>query len=247
MSGGSQQLNDRVALVTGASGGIGAAITRSLAGAGAQVAVGYGANADRAQTLVDELGGPGGRARAFGADLEDPAAPARLVAEVERDLGPVEILVANHGIGVSATYEDVDAELFDRTLAINTRAPFFLAQAVLPGMRRRGFGRILFISSLAALRGGVLGPHYAASKAGLHGITYFLASRVAPDGVTVNALAPGFVETEMLPADPAELAAGIPIGRVGRPEEIAEMALAMLANEFLTSKVISIDGGAYPR
>jgi 3-oxoacyl-[acyl-carrier protein] reductase len=193
MTDGDRPLSDRIARVTGASGGIAAAIACSLAGTGAHVAVGYGANADRAQALVD-----------------------------------------------------VDSELFDRTLAINTRAPFLLAQAVLPGMRRRGFGRILFISSLAALRGGVLGPHYAASKAGLHGIAHFLASRVAPDGVTVNALAPGFVETEMLPGDPAELAAGIPVGRVGRPEEIAEMALAMLANGFLTSKVISIDGGGYP-
>jgi 3-oxoacyl-[acyl-carrier protein] reductase len=137
--------------------------------------------------------------------------------------------------------------MFDRTLAINLRAPFLLAREVLPGMRERGFGRILFISSLAALRGGVVGPDYAASKAGLHGVTHFLASRVARDGVTVNALAPGFVDTDMLPGDPQELGQRVPVGRVGRPEEVADLAIAILTNGYLTSKVLTIDGGAYPR
>jgi 3-oxoacyl-[acyl-carrier protein] reductase len=234
----------RVALVTGASGGIGAAISRALAGAGAKVAVGYGSNVNKAETLVGELGAS---AAAFGADLEDPAAPGQLVALVERDLGPVEILVANHGIGRQTSYEEVGADSFDRTLAINLRAPFLLAREVLVGMRQRGFGRILFMSSVAALRGGIIGPDYAASKAGLHGLTHFLAARVASAGITVNALAPGLVETEMLPGDPDQLGQGVPVGRVGRPEEIADLAMATLSNGYLTSKVLSIDGGSYPR
>jgi len=238
------RLAGRVALVTGASGGIGAAIARALASAGAKIVVGYSSNAEKAESLADELGGG---ASAFGANLEDPAAPQQLIADVERDVGPVEILVPGHGIGRPATYEQVDAEIFDHTLAINLRAPFLLAREVLPGMRERGFGRILFISSLAALRGGVVGPDYAASKAGLHGLTHFLASRVARDGVTVNALAPGFVETEMLPGDPQELGQAVPVGRVGRPEEVADLAVAILRNGYLTSKVLTIDGGAYPR
>lgn len=239
-----QQISGRVALVTGASGGIGAAISRALAGAGAKLAVGYGANAEKAEALVAELGGD---SAAFGADLEDPAGPERLIGEIERELGPVEVLVANHGIGRPATYEEVDADTFDRTLAINLRAPFLLSRRVLPGMRAAGFGRILFMSSVAALRGGVVGPDYAASKAGLHGLTHFLAARVAGDGVTVNALAPGFVETEMLPGDPQELGKSVPVGRVGRPEEIASLAMAILGNGYLTSKVLSIDGGSFPR
>src|SRR5579875_192303 len=237
-------LDGRLALVTGASGGIGAAIARALAEAGARLALGYGRGAQAAEELAQELGP---RARAFGADLEEPDAPARLVEAIEEQLGPVEVLVANHGIAVVRGWEEVDPAAFDRTLAINLRAPFLLAQRVLPGMRARRFGRILLMSSMAALRGGVVGPDYAASKAGLHGITHYLAPRVARDGVTVNALAPGFVETAMLPGDPVELGRSVPIGRVGRPEEVADLAVAVLANAYVTNKVISLDGGSYPR
>jgi 3-oxoacyl-[acyl-carrier protein] reductase len=237
----------RVALVTGGSGGIGAAIVRALADAGAAVAVGYGRRREAAESLALELRERGVRAAAFGADLEDPAGPSQLVRQVEGELGAVDVLVANHGHARPVNYEDLDAAAFDRTMAVNLRAPFLLAQKVLPGMRGRRFGRILFVSSLAAFRGGVVGPDYAASKAGLHGIAFFLASRAASDGVTVNAIAPGFVETPMLPGTPDELGKGIPIGRVGRPEEVADLALAMLRNAYLTAHVFPIDGGSFPR
>lgn len=237
----------RVALVTGASGGIGAAICSALGAGGAAVAVCYGRGSGAAERVIGDLENAGVRARPFGADMEQPSEPSRLVDEVERELGSVEILVANHGLGERAAYEDVDAAAFDRMLAINLRAPFLLARRVLPGMRQRGYGRIVFMSSAAAFRGGVLGPHYAASKAGLHGLTYFLASRAAADGVTVNAIAPGFVETGMLPGDPAELGASVPVGRVGRPEEVADLTAAVVANGYLTGHVMSIDGGMHPR
>jgi 3-oxoacyl-[acyl-carrier protein] reductase len=240
-------LAGRVALVTGGSGGIGAAICRALARESAVVAVGYGSRAEPAQALAAEIEAGGGRAAAFGADMAKPDAPEWLIDEVEASLGAVDILVANHGLGRPARYEDVDAEMFDETLAINLRAPFLLARRALPGMRERRFGRILFIGSLAGLRGGVVGPDYAASKAGLHGMTHFLAARVAADGVTVNVIAPGFVDTAMLPDSADELARTVPVGRVGRPEEVADLALATLRNGYLTSKVIAIDGGMYPR
>ena len=240
------ELAGKVALVTGGSGGIGAAICRRLADDGVAVGVGYGSGRDAAQRVADEIGSAGGVARAFGADLADPAAPARLVADVEDALGRVDIVVANHGTATVAGYEDVDAELFDRTLAINLRAPFLLAQAALGGMRTRGFGRILLISSTAAFRGGVVGPHYASSKAGLHGLAHFLASRTAADGVTVNVLAPGFIETPMLPGDPSELGSRVPVGRVGAPEEVADLAVAVLRNGYVTSHVFSVDGGMHP-
>jgi 3-oxoacyl-[acyl-carrier protein] reductase len=235
-------LSGRVALVTGGSGGIGAAICRALATRDVRVAVAYGRAAERAEAVAAEVGG-----EAFGANMSDPDAPGRLVAEVQSRLGPVELLVANHGLGRVASYQELDATAFDEMLAINTRAPFLLAQAVLPGMCERGFGRVLFMSSLAAFRGGVIGPHYAASKAALHGMAHYLSKEVAPSGVTVNVLAPGFVETEMLPGDPGELGKTIPIGRIGQPEEVAELAVAMLSNGYLNNETIALDGGAYPR
>jgi 3-oxoacyl-[acyl-carrier protein] reductase len=234
----------RLALVTGGSGGIGAAICRALAAGGAQIAVGYGQSAEPARALAAELGGG---AQAFGADLADPAAPARLVSAVEQAMGGVDVLVANHGLGRRADWETLSAEDFDEVMAVNTRAPFLLAQRVLPGMRERGYGRVLFTSSTAALRGGVLAPDYAASKAALHGLAFFLARRVAAAGVTVNVIAPGYVETAMLPGDPQELGRSVPVGRVGRPEEVADLALAILRNGFVTAKVLGIDGGMLPR
>jgi 3-oxoacyl-[acyl-carrier protein] reductase len=237
-----------VALVTGASGGIGAELSRGLAHGGAAVALHYATNVAAASELAAEIEAAGGRALALGADLRDPAAPERLVGEVEVALGAVDVLAANAGLGRRASWEDVDAEAFDETVAVNLRAPYLLARRALPGMRERGYGRILFTSSVAAVTGGIVGPHYASSKAGLHGLTHFLAPRVAADGVTVNAIAPALIEeTAMLPGDPGELADGVPAGRLGKPAEVADLALAMLRNGYLTSKVVMLDGGLHPR
>jgi 3-oxoacyl-[acyl-carrier protein] reductase len=131
---------------------------------------------------------------------------------------------------------------------VNLRAPFLLAQRVVPGMRERGFGRILFMSSVAAFTGGLVGPHYAASKAGLHGLVHFLAVRLASQGITVNALAPALIEgTAMFPGDSGDLAARIPVGRLGQPAEVADLVLAVLGNSYLTNQVIGLDGGMHPR
>jgi len=152
------------------------------------------------------------------------------------------------GLGGQQALEDISVEDFDQTIAINLRAPFLLAQRTLPGMRARGFGRILFVSSVAAFTGGIVGPHYAASKAGLHGLTHFLASRAAGDGVTVNTIAPALItNTTMLPGEPEELRARIPVGRLGQPDEVADLALAMLRNPYMTNQVVSLDGGIHPR
>ncbi len=229
-------MRGRVALVTGGSGGIGAALTARLIEAGATVAVHYG------QNRPEDTG-----AAIFQADLRDPAAPERLVDEVEAQLGPIDVLAANAGLSRPAAYEDVDAAAFDETLAVNLRAPFLLARRVLPGMRERGFGRVLFTSSVAGLTGGIIGPHYAASKSGLHGLTHHLAARVAADGVTVNAIAPALIaDTGMLPGDPGELSKRVPVQRLGTPDEVADLMLAILSNGYVTNQVISIDGGIYP-
>jgi 3-oxoacyl-[acyl-carrier protein] reductase len=241
-------LTGRVALVTGASGGIGRAIVLALAGAGVSVAIGYGASDAAAQQLSGQITAAGGRAAALSADLAYAAEVARLTEDTEHAFGPVDILVSNAGIGERRQLENIQVEEFDETIAVNLRAPFLLAQRLVPPMARRGFGRVLFISSVAAFTGGIVGPHYAASKAGLHGLTHSLAARFAVAGVTVNAIAPALIaNTGMLPGDPEELRQRVPVGRLGRPAEVANLALAVLGNPYLTNQVISLDGGSYPR
>ncbi|MEU6747289.1 SDR family NAD(P)-dependent oxidoreductase [Spirillospora sp. NPDC046719] len=240
-------LSGKVALLTGASGGIGRALGRRLIAAGVRTAFAYGSRPDAARHLVAEAKEAGIDAVALGGDLADPRVPARLLREAaEALLGPVDILIPNAGHAVQQDFTMLDAEAWDRTLAVNLRAPFLLAQHALPGMAQRGFGRVLFMSSVAGFTGGIVGADYAASKAGLHGLTHFLAGRVASRGVTVNAVAPALItDTGMLPpeADPHAL----PTGRFGRPEEVADLALAVLRNGYLTNQVLSLDGGAYPR
>lgn len=244
----SMSLADRVALVTGASGGIGAAVARRLAAANVAVAAGYGRTAGAARHLVQEIIAAGGRAQAVGADLAHPKAAADLVDAVERTLGPVDILISNAGVGRPGGIEEVDVAAWDEHMAVNLRAPFLLAQRVLPAMVERRYGRVVFVSSVAAFTGGIVGPHYAASKAGLLGLTHFLASRLAPNGVTVNAVAPALIEdTGMLPGSDEELRARVPVGRLGRPEEVAEVIFTLVSNGYLTNQTVSIDGGMYPR
>jgi 3-oxoacyl-[acyl-carrier protein] reductase len=242
-------LAGRVALVTGASGGIGAAIARVLASAGASVALAYARDATRADDLARELAAGGARVLTAGADLVDRAAAEQLVDDVEKELGPVDVLVPNAGVGrIRGAIEDVTDDDWDTHLAVNLTAPFVLARRVAPGMSSRGFGRILFVSSVAAFTGGVVGPHYAASKAGLHGLTHWLASRLAGSGVTVNAIAPALIErTGMLPGASDDLRARVPVGRLGTPEEVADLALAALRNGYLTNQVFTLDGGIHPR
>jgi 3-oxoacyl-[acyl-carrier protein] reductase len=236
--------DERIALVTGASGGIGRRIAERLAAAGATVALHYASHAEPAQELATALG----RAATFGADLRDPEASDRLVDDVEAAFGRIDVLVANHGMSQVARLEEVDAAAFDAMLAVNLRAPFLLARRTIPGMTERGFGRVLFMSSVAGFTGGIVGPHYAASKAGLHGLTHYLARRSAGDGVTVNALAPALIQdTRMLPGDPGALATMVPVGRLGQPEEVADLALAILRNGYMTNQVVSLDGGMHPR
>jgi 3-oxoacyl-[acyl-carrier protein] reductase len=241
-------LEGRVALVTGASGGIGGAIARVLAADGVAVAAGFRDSEEAAAKLVEKIVAGGGRAVAVGADLRRVEAAEELVSSVEKALGPVDVLVANAGLARIQEFEQVSASDFDELLAVNLRAPFLLAQRTVPTMRDRGFGRVLFMSSIAAFTGGIVGPHYAASKAGLHGLVHFLAGRLAGHGVTVNAIAPALVrETGMLPGDPEELRGLVPVGRLGTPADVADLALAILRNSYLTNQVISLDGGMHPR
>jgi 3-oxoacyl-[acyl-carrier protein] reductase len=207
-----------------------------------------GGHADETEQLAEQARGLGCEAEVMQADSGDPASPARVVEAAIERLGGLDVVVAAAGLGTKASWEDVDEELWDLTMAVNVRAPFFLVKLALPGMIERGFGRILLFSSVAAFNGGVVGPHYASSKAALHGLVHHLASRVADAGVTINAIAPALIRgTRMLPAEPRDpLPLPIPVGRLGTVEEVADLALAMLRNGYLTNKVIALDGGLYP-
>ncbi len=241
-------LDGRVALVTGASGGIGRAIALALSAAGVSVALGYGANDAGAHQLAGQITAAGGQAAALSADLAYAAEVIRLAEEAEDAFGPVDVLVSNAGAGRQQRLESIAIKDFDETMSVNLRAPFLLAQRLVPSMAKRGFGRVLFMSSAAAFTGGIVGPHYAASKAGLHGLTHSLAARFARSGVTVNAIAPALItDTGMLPGEEDELRQRVPVGRLGRPAEVADLVLAVLRNPYLTSQVISLDGGIYPR
>jgi 3-oxoacyl-[acyl-carrier protein] reductase len=241
-------LRGRRVVVTGASGGIGQEIGRRLAEAGADLLLTCGGHADEAEQLAEQARGLGRKAEVMQADFGDPSSPARVVEAAFERLGGLDVMVAAAGLGTKASWEDVDEELWDLAMAVNVRAPFFLAKLSLPGMIERGFGRILLFSSVAAFNGGVIGPHYASSKAALHGLVHHLAPRVADAGVTINAIAPALIRgTRMLPAEPRDpLPLSIPVGRLGTVEEVADLAMAMLRNGYLTNKVITLDGGLYP-
>jgi 3-oxoacyl-[acyl-carrier protein] reductase len=237
--------NGRVALVTGASRGIGKAIALALAGAGAAVAVNFRAGKTEAEAVAASIRERGARAIAVGADVSLAAEVARMRQTVEAELGPVDLLINNAGIGIRRGIEDLTEADFDRTILVNLKSAFLCMQAVLPGMRARGFGRIINISSGAARGAGAVGAHYNASKAGMEGLTRGFAARLAREGITVNAVAPSLVETDMTTTMTRENVGRIPVGRMGRPEEVAQVVLTVLDNAYMTGQTVPVNGGLH--
>ena len=236
-------LEGKVALVTGASRGIGRAVALSLAGQGAAVAVNYRERAKEATEVVAEIEKAGGKAMAVAADVSDGAAVAGMVAAIEQQLGPVDVLVNNAGVAIIRGVDDLTEAEFDQTIAVNLKSAFLCTRAVLPGMRKRKWGRIVNISSGAARGAGGIGPHYNASKAGLEGLTRGYAARVVRDGVTVNAVAPSLIETDMVRAGLASSPDRIPLGRFGTSEECAQAVLMVIGNAYMTGQTVALSGG----
>jgi len=238
-------LTGKVALVTGASRGIGRAIALALAGAGANVAVNYLRRDSEAALVVSQIVRSGRLAVTVKADVSVSADVDRMVAKVEKELGPPVILVNNTGIGIARSIDEITEKDWNDTIAVNLTSVFLTIQAVLPGMRALKWGRIISVSSVAAQVGGVVGPHYAASKAGILGLTHYYAAHLAREGITVNAIAPGPVDTEMATGLPLLNPDLVPVGRFGTVEEIADAALMVVRNGYITGQTVNVNGGRY--
>jgi 3-oxoacyl-[acyl-carrier protein] reductase len=236
-------LRGRVALVSGAGRGIGRAIAVALATAGAAVAVNYRARAGDAQEVEQEIRALGRGCLSIQADVALAADVARLIATTEAHLGPVDILVNNAGVSRPQAIDAVTEQDWNELIAANLTSCFLMTHAVLPGMRVRRWGRIVNLSSVAAQVGGVVGPHYAASKAGIIGLTHFYAAHLAGEGITVNAIAPALIETEMVTSNPNARPERIPVGRFGRVSEVADVALMVATNGYITGQTINVNGG----
>lgn len=237
-----QNLLGHVALVTGGSRGIGAAIAAALAEAGAAVAVNYRERADDANAVVAGITAKGGRAMAVAADVSQAAAVAKMVEQVAAVLGPFDILINNAGIAIVRGVDELTEDDFDRTILVNLKSAFLCTQAVVPAMRARKWGRIVNITSGAARGAGAIGPHYNASKAGMEGLTRGYAARLVKEGITVNSVAPSLIETDMMRGR-TDLARNIPIGRMGQAAEVAHAVTMVLGNDYMTGQTIVLNGG----
>jgi 3-oxoacyl-[acyl-carrier protein] reductase len=240
-----EDLTGKVALVTGASLGIGRAIAEALAQVGVDVAVNYLRHQTEAEEVCESIRHVGRRALPAQADVSKSVEVTRLVKTVEEGLGPIEILVNNSGITRPQPLDEIREEDWDELIAVNLKSAFLVTQQVAPGMRRRHWGRIINISSVAAHTGGVVGPHYAASKAGLLGLTHSYARLLAREGITVNAIAPALIYTQMVAANPRARADLIPVGRFGKVEEVADVAVLLAGNGYITGQTLNVDGGWY--
>jgi 3-oxoacyl-[acyl-carrier protein] reductase len=235
-------LRGRTALVTGGSRGIGAAICKLLAERGADVAINCRERIDQANQLAAELRKQGVRTIAIATDVSQRDAVANMVERVAAELGPIDILVNNAGIAITRGVDDLTEDDFDRTILVNLKSAFLCTQAVLPAMRAKKWGRIVNISSGAARGAGSIGPHYNASKAGMEGLTRGYAARLVKDGITVNAVAPSLIETDMMKGAP-QLVSRIPLGRFGTAEEVAKAVMLLVDNPYMTGQTIALSGG----
>jgi 3-oxoacyl-[acyl-carrier protein] reductase len=239
------ELRGAVALVTGASRGIGKGIALAFGRAGMRVAVNYRSRESDAAAVVAEIKAAGGDGLAVRADVADASDVERLVREVRQAFGPINTLVNNAGILGALAYDAIDEAEWERVIRTNLTSAFLVTKAVLPSMLLAGWGRIINLSSVAAQTGGATAPHYAASKAGLVGMTHSYAARLAKTGITANAIAPALIETEMVTDGLKASPERIPLGRFGTLEEAGETALFLVRNGFVTGQTINLNGGLY--
>jgi 3-oxoacyl-[acyl-carrier protein] reductase len=239
------KLEGRVALVTGASRGIGRAIAIALAEAGADIGVNFRERREHAEEVAAQIQRLGRKAAVLQADVSQADSARKLVKETTAELGSIGILVNNAGIARVQKPEDTREEDWDEIVTANLKSCFLVTQAVLPGMREQGWGRIINLSSVAAHIGGIVGAHYAASKAGMLGLTHYYASALVKEGITVNAISPALIETDMVTANLNAKPDRIPVGRFGRVEEVSDIAVMLAGNGFITGQTIHVNGGLF--
>ena len=236
-----------VALVTGSSRGIGAAIAAALSRAGWAVCINYIERQDKAEELAARLRSEGGQVLVQQADVADRAAVERMVREIERELGPVTLLVNNAGIAKQQQFQDIEEETWQRLYAVNVGGCFHCSQAVLGPMLHEHAGCIVNISSIWGSHGASCEAAYSSTKHAIIGLTRSLSAELSLSGIRVNCVAPGVIDTDMVQVlgqeTLEELAREIPLGRLGKPEEIAQMVLAVAENPYITGQVITVDGG----
>ena len=238
-------LNNKIALVTGASRGIGKAIALGLAAAGCHVAVNYVSREAEARQTADAIQALGRRSLVAKGDVSKSADVAALVAAVQATLGPVDILVNNAGRAAFESIEQMTEASWNECIQLNLTSVFLLTQAVLPSMRARKWGRVINLTSVAAQAGSVMAVHYSAAKAGVIAATKSYARLLAKEGVTVNAISPALIGTEMVASNPHIKPDMIPVGRFGRVEECADVAVMLARNAYITGQTISVNGGMY--
>ena len=238
-------LAGKIALVTGGSRGIGRACALALAREGADVAVNFRERKDAAEEVCSLLERAGRRALPVQADVSNSSEVSRMVKAVGQELGTIEILVNNAGIARRYPWDQVPEDGWDEIMSINLKSAFLVTQALLPGMRARKWGRIINISSGAAATGGVVGPFYAASKAGMLGLTHGYASLTLKEGITVNAVAPSLIQTDMAQRDLRVDPKSTPIGRLGMPEEVANVVVMLAKTGYITGQTIFVNGGRH--
>ena len=241
----SSELSGRIALVTGGGRGIGKGIALALAGAGCDVAVSYVSREAEARATAAAIEALGRRAFVMRGDVSKSADVTALVTAVETALGPVDILVNNAGRAAFESIDQMTEASFNETLQVNLTSIFLMTQAVLPKMRARKWGRIINMASVAAQAGSMLAVHYSAAKAGVIGATKSYARLLAKEGVTVNAIAPALIATEMVLGNAHVKPDMIPVGRFGRVEECADVALMLAGNGYITGQTIGINCGLY--